>query len=111
MHSQSIREAVQVLTTLTAAGCQIHADGDALHIRDPYKALTNDLRQAIRQHKLAILVVLLRNTLRRLLRVLDMAQPAIPVGLQEDFAAAWLAAVRMVGEPWTGEEDLHLHEG
>jgi hypothetical protein len=110
MHSQALREAVQVLITLAAAGCQVHAVGDALHIRDPHKMLTDDLRQTIHQHKLAILALLLRDTLRRLLQVLDMAQPDIPIGLQEDFAAAWLAAVRMVGEPWTGVEDLDLHQ-
>jgi hypothetical protein len=111
MHSPSLREAAQVLATLTAAGCQVYAEGDALHVRDPHKALTDELRQAIRQHKLAILALLLRDTLRRLLQVLDMAQPTISVGLQEDFAAAWLAAVRMVGEPWIEEEDLNLWQG
>jgi hypothetical protein len=108
MHSPSLREAVQVLTTLTAAGCQVHAEGDALHVRDPHRMLTDELRQSIRQHKLAILALLLRDALQRLLQVLDMAQPAIPVGLQEDFAAAWLVAIRMVGEPWSGEDDLNL---
>ncbi len=107
MQSQSLREAAQVLTMLAAAGCQVHAEGDALHVRDPNKALTDELRQAIHRHKLAILALLLRNTLRRLLQVLDMAQPDIPVGLQEDFAAVWLAAVRMVGELWS-EKDASL---
>jgi hypothetical protein len=104
MKTRSLRDAVQVLATLAAVGCQVRAEGDALHIHDPHEALTDDLRQAINQHKLAILSLLLRNTLRRLLQVLDMAQPSIPVGVQEDFATAWLAAVRMVGEPWAGEE-------
>jgi hypothetical protein len=105
MHSQFLRGAVEVLSTLTAAGCQVHAEGDALHVRDPKKVMTAELRESIRQHKLAILALLQRDTLRRLLQVLDMAQPAIPVGLQEDFAAAWLMAVRMVGDLWVEEED------
>ena len=104
MNPRSLRDAVQVLATLTAVGCQVRAEGDALHIHDPHKALTEELRQAINHHKLAILSLLLRNTLRRLLQVLDMAQPSLPVGIQEDFATTWLAAVRMVGEPWAGEE-------
>ena len=108
MHSQSLRDAVEVLTALAAVGCQVHAEGDALHVRDPQRALTDDLRQSIRQHKLAILALLLRDALRHLLQVLDMAQPPIPVGLQEDFATAWLAAVRMVGEIWTEEPSLDL---
>ena len=105
MNARSLHDAVQVLATLAAVGCQIRAEGDALHVHDPHKALTEELRKAINQHKLAILALLLRNTLRRLLQVLDMAQPSIPIGVQEDFATAWLAAVRMVGEPWAGEEE------
>jgi tubulysin polyketide synthase-like protein len=104
MKTCSLHDAVQVLATLAAVGCQVRVEGDALHIHDPHKALTEELRQAINQHKLAILALLLRNTLLRLLQVLDMAQPSILVGVQEDFATAWLAAVRMVGEPWAGEE-------
>ena len=106
MHSKSLREAIQVLTMLTDAGCQVHAEGDALHIRDPQRVLTDEIRQTIRHHKLAILALLLRDSLRRLLQVLDMAQPAISIGLQEDFATAWLTAVRIVGEPWSEGENL-----
>ena len=106
MDTRTLRDAVQVLATLAAAGCQIRAEGDALHVHDPHKALTDDLRRTVNQHKLAILALLLRDALRRLLQVLDMAQPAIPIGVQEDFATAWLAAVRMVGEPWAGEEEV-----
>ncbi len=108
MKTQSLREAVRVLSALTSAGCQVHVEGDALHVRDPQKALTDELRQSIRQHKLAILALLLRDALQRLLQVLDMAQPDIPIGLQEDFAGAWLTAVRIVGEPWNGKEDLNV---
>ena len=106
MQSQSLHDAIEVLSALAAVGCEVHAEGDALHVRDPQKALTDDLRQAIRQHKLAILAILLRDAMRRLLQVLDMAQPDVPMGLQEDFAQAWLTAVRMIGEPWKEEEDL-----
>ena len=105
MNARSLHDAVQVLATLAAVGCQVRAEGDALHVHDPHKALTDELRKAINQHKPAILALLFRNTLRRLLQVLDMAQPSIPTGVQEDFATAWLAAVRMVGEPWAGEEE------
>lgn len=108
MDSQSLSDAVEVLATLAAVGCQVHAEGDALHVRDPNRVLTDELRQSIRQHRLAILAILLRDALRHLLQVLDMAQPDVPVGLQEDFAAAWLESVRMVGEPWKGEDNLNL---
>ena len=104
MNSQSLHDAVQLLSALTTAGCHVRVEGDALHVHDPRKILTDELRQAIHRHKLAILALLLRNTLQRLLQVLDMAQPPIPVGIQEDFANAWLAAVQMVGEPWTAED-------
>jgi TubC N-terminal docking domain len=106
MNTQSLREAGQLLGTLTTAGCQVRVEGDALHVYDPQKSLTNELRQAISQHKLAILALLMRDTMRRLLQVLDMAQPSIPVGLQEDFATAWLAAVQMVGELWEQEDSI-----
>jgi hypothetical protein len=108
MSAQSLRGAIEVLAVLASSGCQVRVEGDALHVHDPKKALTDDLRQAINQHKLAILTLLVRDALRRLLQVLDMAQPAIPVGVQEDFATAWLAAVRMVGEPWAGEEEVEI---
>jgi hypothetical protein len=108
MSMQSLRGAVEVLALLASSGCQVRVEGDALHVHDPQKALTDELRQAINQNKLAILTLLVRDALRRVLQVLDMAQPAIPIGVQEDFATAWLAAVRMVGEPWTGEEEIEL---
>jgi hypothetical protein len=108
MSIQSLRGAVEVLALLASSGCQVRVEGDALHVHDPKQALTDELRQAINQNKLAILTLLVRDALRRVLQVLDMAQPAIPIGVQEDFATAWLAAVRMVGEPWTGEEELEL---
>lgn len=105
MHSQSLRDAVQLLSTLTSGGCQVRVEGDALHVYDPQKILTDELRQSITQHKLAILSLLMRDAMRRLLQVLDMAQPSIPIGLQEDFAAAWLTSVQMVGELWEPQED------
>ena len=78
-------------------------------VHDPHKTLTNELREEIRKHKLAILALLMREALLHLVRVLDMSQPTIRVGMQEEYAAALLAAMRLVGEPWAekeGETDL-----
>jgi TubC N-terminal docking domain len=105
MNSQSLRDAVQLLSTLTTAGCQIRVEGDALHVYDPQKSLTDELRRSISQHKMAILSLLTRDAMRRLLQILDMAQPSIPVGLQEDFAAAWLTATQIVGDLWEQQEE------
>lgn len=44
-----------VLAALTKTGCRITVEGDALRVRGP---LTDDLRQAIREHKGALLELL-----------------------------------------------------
>lgn len=49
---------VELLTALTAAGCRLIPDGEQLRIEDSQQALTDDLRQAIRQHKTALLTLL-----------------------------------------------------
>ncbi len=36
-----------------------------------------------------------------------MSQPEIPVGVQEEYAAALLAAMRLVGDPWA-EDDQNI---
>jgi hypothetical protein len=46
----------------------------------------------------------MREALLHLVRVLDMAQPEIKVGMQEEYATALLAAMHLVGDPW--EEDV-----
>ena len=51
-------EATDVLIALTALGCQVCADGDALRVQDPHHVLTDELRQAIHQHKTALLTLL-----------------------------------------------------
>ena len=43
---------------LCAAGCQLIRQGDTLRVHDPQHVLTDDLRQAIRQHKAALLGLL-----------------------------------------------------
>lgn len=40
-----------LIKQLRAAGCQLRADGEQLRVQDPGRALTDDLRQAIREHK------------------------------------------------------------
>ena len=44
-----------VLAALTKTGCRIAVEGDALRVRGP---LTDDLRQAIREHKAALMRLL-----------------------------------------------------
>ena len=54
MSSQSLRGAVEVLAMLASSGCQVRVEGDALHVHDPNKALTDELRQAINHNKLDV---------------------------------------------------------
>ena len=49
---------VELVTALTAAGCWLIREGEQLRLKDPQHALTNDLRQAIREHKQALLALL-----------------------------------------------------
>jgi len=51
-------EPTDVLTTLTALGCQVSAEGDTLRILDPHHALTDALRQQIHTHKAVLLAML-----------------------------------------------------
>lgn len=50
--------AAQLFQTLTARGCRLLQDGEQLRIQDPQHALTDDLRQTIRQHKATLLNLL-----------------------------------------------------
>jgi hypothetical protein len=50
--------ATQVLSTLKKAGCQLRADCNRLIVRDPKHALTDALREQIRQHKSELLALL-----------------------------------------------------
>jgi hypothetical protein len=45
----------QIIARLRAAGCQLIPEGEQLRVRDPQKALTDELRALIRQDKPAIL--------------------------------------------------------
>lgn len=96
--------AAEVLSVLAASGCQIRIEENALVVCDPKQILTEELRQQIHKNKLAILALLMREALLHLVRVLDMAQPEIKVGMQEEYATALLAAMHLVGDPW--EEDV-----
>jgi hypothetical protein len=48
----------QLMARLLAAGCQLIPEGEQLRVRDPQKALTDELRALIRQYKPAILDLL-----------------------------------------------------
>ena len=50
--------ATALLTTLTSAGCRLIPDGDTLRVQDPQRTLTDEWRQAIREHKPALLALL-----------------------------------------------------
>jgi hypothetical protein len=48
----------ELIQRLTSAGCQVRIDGESLRVRDPEHALTDELRDAIRQHKAELLQLL-----------------------------------------------------
>jgi hypothetical protein len=104
MIPKPLHGAAQVLSALASNGCQVRVEESALVVHDPHRTLTNELRDEIGKHKLAILALLMREALLHLVRVLDMSQPTINVGMQEEYAAALLAAMRLVGDPWVEEE-------
>ena len=104
MIPKPIHGAAKVLSALASNGCQVRVEESALVVHDPHRTLTNELRDEIGKHKLAILALLMREALLHLVRVLDMSQPTINVGMQEEYAAALLAALRLVGDPWVEEE-------
>src|SRR5262245_49784552 len=50
--------ALDLFSHLTAAGCRLTRQGETLRVHDPQHALNDDLRQAIRTHKAALLGLL-----------------------------------------------------
>jgi len=51
-------DAATVLRLLMSKGCRLIPDREQLRVQDPHQALTEDLRQAIRQNKLGLLAIL-----------------------------------------------------
>src|SRR5215471_14258819 len=52
----------ELAATLTTARCRLIPEGETLRVQDPQHALTDDLRQAIREHKAALLALLAQPT-------------------------------------------------
>jgi hypothetical protein len=50
--------ALDLLLHLIAASCQLTRQGETLRVHDPQHALTDDLRQQIREHKQDLLAIL-----------------------------------------------------
>jgi len=105
MIPKSLHHAANVLKFLADQECQIRVEESALVIHDPKKMMTDELHNQVKHHKLSILALLMREALLHLVQVLDMSQPDVPLGLQEEYAAALLAAVRLVGDPWAKDDN------
>jgi hypothetical protein len=69
----TLAELVPVLQT---AGCRLIPEGEQLRVQDPKHALTDNLRQAIREHKAALLVLLSRP---------KPTAPTLPEPLTQDY--------------------------
>jgi hypothetical protein len=53
---------IELVTVLHTAGCRLIPEGEHLRVQDPQHALTDDLRQAIREHKPELLRLLAQTT-------------------------------------------------
>jgi hypothetical protein len=49
---------IELIQELAAASCKLRVYGEQLIVRDPERALTDDLREAIRHHKAELLTLL-----------------------------------------------------
>jgi len=54
----------------------------------------------LKKYKLNILAYIQRQTLSKLLRVIEMAQPDVCPGMKEDFFNTVAQAANIVGNPW-----------
>jgi hypothetical protein len=107
MIPKPLHHAAHIVRTLAECGCQIRAEENALIIHEPNTKFTDELRNQVQKHKLSILALLMREALLHLVQVLDMSKPEISVGVQEEYAAALLAAMCLVGDPWA-EDDKNI---
>jgi hypothetical protein len=55
---KSFSPASALIETLANQGCRIWVAGDKLRVSDPEQVMTDDLRQAIREHKEALIGLL-----------------------------------------------------
>jgi len=104
MIPKPLHQAAHILKKLNTYECQVRVEENALVIHDPKKQMTEELRNQVQQHKLSLLALLMRQALLHLVQVLDMSQPNVPRGVQEEYASALLAAMRLVGDPWSGDD-------
>jgi hypothetical protein len=105
MIPKPLHNAANILKSLADHDCQVRVEESALVIHDPNRMMTDDLRNQVKQYKLSILALLMRQALLHLVQVLDMSQPDVPLGLQEEYASALLAAMRLVGDPWDKDDN------
>jgi hypothetical protein len=83
-------------------GCQFIVNGDNLTIADPNKILQErpELLAFVKQEKIAVLSFIQRQALRRLLQVLEMSQPEVPLGVMDDYISALTQAGIVIGNIW-----------
>lgn len=94
--------AQEVVNEIQDLGCSFIVNGENLTIADPNKALQDrpDLLAVVKREKVAVLAFVQRQALRRVLQVLEMAQPDIPGGLREDYLLALTQAGQVIGDIW-----------
>ena len=83
-------------------GLYIQEDEENLIAR-PRNLLTDELRTEIREKRKEIYIYLIRQDLRKLLQLIEMAGvlDSVPIGLQEDWASAIISAKQSAGNVWS----------
>lgn len=102
MMPKPLAEVHETIEFLTANGCEFIVTDRNLTIADPNKVINQDpeIMDFLRKNKLNILAYIQQQMLRKILRVVEMAQPTVELGMKEDFFNTLAEAGRMVGDPW-----------
>ena len=101
------QEAQSLVKYLEQHGCSFSTANTGIIIHDPKKFLEVDLevKGKVNEIKLKFLAYLQHRALLRLLRVLEMAQPAIGEGMKEDYILALEEGNRIIGGRIWEDED------
>jgi ABC-type phosphate/phosphonate transport system substrate-binding protein len=94
-----LQKAKLLFEELQKNGNSFGIERDNLLVRGP---LDEDTKEKIRKHKTALWGLTQRETLRRLLQVLDMSEleKHVPLGVLDDYLASISSAKSCVGQVW-----------
>ena len=108
MIPKPLKVAEPIVRQLAERGITIRVEEDSLILHDSNKILTDEIRETVRDHKMAILAFLQHQAIVQLLRVLDMSDVKFPTGMMEEAGMALAGAKMLVGDIWETCEDIKL---